>query len=132
MCCDNMGENEAFIEACKKAGIEINFKETMPGTPQQNGLVERFFTTLYGHTRTMLNKAGFTKKKWNQMQAECNATATKVKVMMTDNPEEPLLYEAFYRKAALYAKHLKTFGEVCGKNVIIWTSFKASNCCCLI
>ena len=60
----------------------------------------------------MLNKVGFTEKKKNQMWAECAATTTKIEVTMTDNSGEPSPYETFYEKAAPYAKHLKTFGEV--------------------
>ena len=63
MWCNNAGENKAFVKACEKAGLGIDFKEMAPGTPQHNGLVERLFVTLYGHVRSMLNKAKVTKKK---------------------------------------------------------------------
>ena len=55
--CDNAGENLKLEEACKKEGFGIKFEYTAPGTPQQNGKVERAFATLYGRVRSMLNAA---------------------------------------------------------------------------
>jgi transposase InsO family protein len=40
--------------------FNINFEFTAPGTPQQNGIVERAFATLFGKTRSMLNAARIT------------------------------------------------------------------------
>ena len=47
----------------KKLGIV--FEYTAPGTPQQNGVVERAFTTMLGKTRAIMNGAGFDEKKDN-------------------------------------------------------------------
>ena len=46
--CDNAGENLAFEKAAKSEGLGLTFEYTAPGTPQQNGKVERKFATLYG------------------------------------------------------------------------------------
>ena len=48
VCCDNAGENLALRRTCEKEGLGIRFELTAPGTPQQNGKVERKFVTLYG------------------------------------------------------------------------------------
>ena len=58
--CDNAGENKTLQKVCKDCGLGINFEFTAPGTPQQNGRVERKFTTLFGMTRATLDHAGFT------------------------------------------------------------------------
>ena len=38
----------------------MKFEFTAPGTPQQNGKVERAFATIYGKIRSMLNSARIT------------------------------------------------------------------------
>ena len=53
--CDNAGENLAQQRACEKEGLGISFELRAPGTPQQNGKVERKFATLYGRMRTLLH-----------------------------------------------------------------------------
>ena len=52
--CDNAGENTALEKLCKQEGLGITFEYTAPGTPQQNGRLERKFATLYGRVRAML------------------------------------------------------------------------------
>ena len=60
--CDNAGENQAFEEECIEKELGIVFKYTAPGTPQQNGVVERAFVTMLGKTRAIMNGAGFDEK----------------------------------------------------------------------
>ena len=43
--CDNAGENISLEKACKEGGQGVFFEDTAPGTPQQNGRVERKFGT---------------------------------------------------------------------------------------
>ena len=38
------------------------FEYTAPGTPQQNGVVERAFETMLGRIRAIMNGAGFDEK----------------------------------------------------------------------
>ncbi len=45
--CDNAGENFSLEKACKQEGFGVFFVYIAPGTPQQNGRVERKFATLY-------------------------------------------------------------------------------------
>ena len=75
--CDNAGENRKFQEACEKEGLSIQFEYTAPGTPQQNGRVERKFATLYGRVRAMLNGARVPNDLRNGIWTECADTATK-------------------------------------------------------
>ena len=41
--CDNAGENMAFMRAAQYERLGLKFEFTAPGTPQQNGHVERKF-----------------------------------------------------------------------------------------
>jgi transposase InsO family protein len=43
-----------------KSELNIKFEFAAPGTPQQNGKMERAFETLFGKTRPMLKAARIT------------------------------------------------------------------------
>ena len=76
---DNAGENKNFREECKKYPhlSHIFFEFTVPGTPQQNGRIERSFaTTLYGKVHAMLNCAGFNETTRRKLWAEAANCAT--------------------------------------------------------
>ena len=110
---DNAGENTAFEEGCKKEGFGITFEYSAPGTPQQNGVVERAFATLYGRVRAMMNHARFSKKAREDLWAECGATATKLENLLLDSNEGNSPYELFYgKKSPGYARNLRVFGEM--------------------
>ena len=47
-------EHEAFEWLCKQKEMDVNFEYTMPGTPQQNGQLERKVTTLFNWVYAML------------------------------------------------------------------------------
>ena len=55
--CDNAGENKSFEEMCKEKNYTAKFEYTAPGTPQQNGRVERKIAVIRAKTRAMLNWA---------------------------------------------------------------------------
>ena len=44
--CDNAGENKVLERESDKIDLGIIFEYTAPGTPQQNGVVERAFVTV--------------------------------------------------------------------------------------
>ncbi|KAK9066710.1 hypothetical protein SSX86_014033 [Deinandra increscens subsp. villosa] len=56
--------NELFGKMCKRAGIGRHL--TIPGTPQQNGLVERMNRTLLNKVRCMLISSGMPKGFWGE------------------------------------------------------------------
>ena len=95
--CDNAGENKTLENQCKDNELGINFKYMAPGTPQQNGVVERVFVTLYGRVQVMMNEAHFTKQQRGQLWTECASTATKLENMMSDKEDEESPYEKFYK-----------------------------------
>ena len=45
---DNTGENKMLAKSCDQNEMGIKFEYTAPGTPQQNGVVERALVTLIG------------------------------------------------------------------------------------
>ena len=61
--CNNAGKNLKFHELSEMEGLNLTFEFTAPGTPQQNGLVERMFATLTGRVHSMMNRARFTRAK---------------------------------------------------------------------
>jgi transposase InsO family protein len=56
--CDNAPENKQLEAMIKREKLGIRFEYTAPATPQQNGVVERRFATLFGRVRTMNTAAG--------------------------------------------------------------------------
>ena len=56
--CDNAGENKKMDDACIEQRMGIKFEYTAVGTHQQNGRVERKFSTLYGRIRSMMIDLG--------------------------------------------------------------------------
>ena len=68
----------------------IIFEYTAPGTPQQNGVVERAFATVMGRDRAMMNHAGFTMAERQQLWCEATQTATLLdKILVQDNSISP-------------------------------------------
>ena len=61
---DNGGEyiDERFSEYCAAQGIRM--KKTIPGTPQQNGVVKRMNRTLDKHARSIRLHAELPKSFW--------------------------------------------------------------------
>ena len=49
--CDNAGENWVLENACIDKELGIVFEYTAPGTPQQNGIIERAFVTMLGKNK---------------------------------------------------------------------------------
>ena len=65
--CDNAGENKVVERESDKKELGIIFEYTAPGTLQQNGVVKRAFVTAMGRARAMMNHAGFTMAKRQQL-----------------------------------------------------------------
>ena len=110
--CDNAGENKVLEKESDKNELGINFEYTAPGTPQQNGVVERAFATVMGRARAMMNHAGFTLKKRQQLWCEAAQTATLLdNILVQDSANSP--HFNYFPVDAKYAKHLIVFGEMC-------------------
>ncbi|KAG7344884.1 integrase core domain containing protein [Nitzschia inconspicua] len=110
--CDNAGENKMLEQACKIQGLQIVFEYTAPGTPQQNGVVERKFATLFGKVRSMNNGAGLHDTFQQQLWAEEANCATDLECLLVKKTGDRTPHELFYGKVAPYGPYLRTFGEI--------------------
>ena len=89
------------------------FEYTAPGTPQQNGVVERAFVTVMGRARAMMNHVGFTMAKRQQLWCEAAQTDTLLdNIFVQDSAKSPPFTQSFGVDAK-YTKHLRVFGEMC-------------------
>jgi len=110
--CDNAGENLLLEKECKKQGLGIAFEYSSAGTPQQNGVVERAFATLWGRVRAMMNHAHFPRTKRDALWCECAATATKLDNILCDTTTSLYPHKCFYGDEPKYARNLRIFGEI--------------------
>ena len=99
----------------------IIFEYTATGTPQQNGVVERAFVMVMGRARAMMNHAGFTMAKRQQLWCEAAQTATILdNILVQDSAKSPP-FTKFFGVDAKYARHLRVFVEMC---VVADTNYK--------
>ena len=102
--CDNAGENKVLERESDKNDFGIIFEYTAPGTPQQNGVVERACVTVMGRARAMMNHAGFPMAKRQQLCCESAQTATMVyNILVQESAKSPPFTQL----------HLRVFGEMC-------------------
>ena len=114
--CDNAGENKQFERDCKKEGLGLTFEYTAPGTPQQNGRVERKFTTLFGRVRAMLKGSGIENPVRNRLFAEAGNTATELDGILVRGNKECSAFHQFFgkgKRSHIDIANTKTFGERC-------------------
>ena len=111
--CDNAGENKVLERESDKNELGIIFEYTAPGTPQQNGVVERAFVTVMGRARAMMNHAGFKMAKRQQLWCQAAQTATMLDNILVQESAMSPPFTQFFGVDAKYAKHLRVFGEMC-------------------
>ena len=110
--CDNAGENTSFKDQVDwDPDLNLEFEFIAPGTPQQNGKIERKFATLFGRARSMLNQAKLSRSKRNELWAEAANTATMLDNITVSSNEESS-YQKFYMKDPKWMRNLKCFGEI--------------------
>eukprot|EP00733_Pompholyxophrys_punicea_P000165 Pompholyxophrys_punicea_v1_NODE_28_length_5163_cov_5.731206.p2 type:complete len:441 gc:universal NODE_28_length_5163_cov_5.731206:1806-3128(+) len=110
---DNAGENNIFAKEAKAEGLGLKFEFTAPKTPQQNGVVERAFATLFARARAMFASAGFGKGLKHKLWAECFLTATVLANMSVSPRSLKSSNELFGDKSQdKIVAHLHKFGEV--------------------
>ena len=66
-----------------------------------------------GRARAMMNFAGFTTEKREQLWCEADSTATTLDNILVHEQNSAPPYIMLYGQDAKYAKHLGTFGEIC-------------------
>ena len=90
--CDNAGENKVVERESDKNELAILLEYTGPGAPQQNGVVERAYVAVMGRARAMMNHAGITMAKRQQLWCEAAQTATMLdNILVQTVPTVPLL-----------------------------------------
>ena len=85
-------EKNEFGIKFELTGFGIKFELTARKTPQQNGMIERAFATLYGKMKAMFANAGFEQVKRNTLWATCTAPATKLDNILVRTSEKNSLY----------------------------------------
>ena len=94
--CDNAGENKVLERESEKNELGLIFEYKAPGTPQQNGVMERAFVTDMGRARAMMNHAGFTMAKRQQLWCEADQTATLLdNILVQDSAKSPPFTQLF-------------------------------------
>ena len=111
--CDNAGENKVLERESDKNELGIIFEYTAPGTQQQNGVVERAFVMDMGRARALMNHAGLTLAKRQQLWCEAAQTATMLDNILTQDSAKSPPFTQLFGVDAKYAEHLRVFGEMC-------------------
>ncbi len=105
---DNAGENVIFAKNAKDAGLGIKFEFTPTRSPQCNGKVERWFATMFGRVRAILNQGKIIDKgEWAKFAGELMHTVTQVENTLIQEKGEKSSHEKFWRKEAPHTQHLR-------------------------
>ena len=67
---------------CDEENLGLNFEFIVPGTPQQNSVVERNFPTIMQRGRAMMNYAGYDENYRRKLWCETILIATKLDSLM--------------------------------------------------
>ena len=69
--------------------------------------------TVMGRARAMMNQAGFTMAKRQQLWCEAAQTATMLDNILVQESAKSPPFTQFFGVDAKYTKHLRVFGEMC-------------------
>ena len=112
--CDNAGENKVLERQSDKKELGISFEYTAPGTPQQNGVVERAFVTVMGRAGAMMNHAGFTMAKRQQLWCEAAQTATMLdNILVQESAKSPPFTQCFWSRCKVCHAFESCWRNVC-------------------
>ena len=111
--CDNAGENKVLERESDKNELGIIFEYTAQGTPQKNGGVKRAFVTVMRRSRAMMNHAGITMAKRQQLRCKAAQTATMLDNILVQDSDKSHPFIQFFGVDTKYAKRLRVFGEMC-------------------
>jgi hypothetical protein len=96
ICLENSVENLAMASLIRSHGFAITFEYTSAGSPQNNGVVERAFATLYGIVRSMLNSAKVPLPLRYGVWPEAAHMATELKNLLVSYSQDKSPYELFH------------------------------------
>jgi hypothetical protein len=109
---DNSGENKYFHQMIIKSECNIKFEFTAPGTPQQNGKVERAFATLFGKTRSMLNAARINIPLRKELWPNCAKLSVQLENVIVKEKYQQSAAEMVYGTNPKWISKMITFGEM--------------------
>jgi hypothetical protein len=95
-----------------KTEFHIKFEFTGPGTPQQNGKVERAFATLFRKTRSMLNAARITIPLRKGLWAHCAALSVQLENIIVKEKHLHPASDKVYGSNPKWISNMRTFGEM--------------------
>lgn len=97
--------SEEFKNFCSSKGIKRH--RTVPGNPQQNGVIERMNRTLLERVRCLLSQSGMPKKFWGEAVSTAAYVINKCPSFAVESLKCP--DELWYGKPGNYT-HLRVFG----------------------
>jgi hypothetical protein len=113
ICLYNSGENTAFHKFVQyKSEYNIKFEFIAPGTPQQNGKVERAFVTLYCKTLCMLNASRITVALRKGLWASCESLFVQLENIIVKEEHEQSASEKVYGTNPKWISNMQSFGEM--------------------
>ena len=111
--CNNaLGENKKFAEKLSDLQKNLITEYSAPGTPQQNGVVERAFATLYGRVRAMMMYTKMKGEIRRKLWAECANIATHLDKILIPPNEKKSSYQKIHYRNPMFINNLRVFGEV--------------------
>ncbi len=110
--CDNAGENMSLKDEVVKKQMGIKSMFIAPDTPQQNGVFECGFSTLYGKTRNMMNLVylgnTFQGKSW----VEITNLTTSLDNLTVNKDSNKSPCDLLLGEKSKVCGNLKVFGEM--------------------
>jgi hypothetical protein len=112
--CDNSGENHDLQNQIKNnyPKLVCQFEFTALVSSQENGKVERKFSTFYGRIRFMLYEAQFNLPLCHAMWAYNSLHDTKLDNLLIWPDTHSRPYDMYHGKSPAWAQYLHSFGEL--------------------
>jgi transposase InsO family protein len=105
---DNSGDSKSFHQVNINSEFNIKFEFTAPGTPQQNGNMERAFATLFGKKRSRLNLARITFPLRKGLWANCANLLVQLKNIIVKEKYQKSSSEMVYGTNPKWISNMKT------------------------
>ena len=113
MRCDNAQENISLKNKVKINKIKnVKFEFTSPGTPQQNGKVERMIATLWSKMRAVNHQGMGDSKLRHRIYANILDTLTNLQNITISEIGGESAYEKLYNTLPKWSNNLKIIGEM--------------------
>src|SRR5210317_1405024 len=101
-----------FAKALRESPYHTRIELTAPNTPEQNGVVERAFATLYGKLRATYLRSDLSQELKSKLKGEAVRTLTIADNLTYRGKIGMCPYERFYKRRPLGIEYLRRFGEI--------------------